>query len=258
MHACNPSPATGDGNWTWFLPGRVPTLIDAGTGDERHLSAVEKARGDATLAQVIVTHGHGDHASGVVALTRRMPGVRCLKMPWPGRDGRWTVEWTAVRDGDLLAAGDTELRALHTPGHAPDHLCLWHEGTRTLFGGDLAMGGSTVYIPASAGGDLSAYLASIDRVLALDPARILPGHGGVIENPASLLRAYRAHRRQREAQIIDLLREGASGADSIVARLYVGLGAGLLPRARETVEAHLVKLEREGRAIRRDGVWRLA
>jgi glyoxylase-like metal-dependent hydrolase (beta-lactamase superfamily II) len=204
---------------------------------------------------VIVTHGHGDHATGAVALVQRAPGVRCLKWPAPERDARWRVSWTTVADGDALDAGDTQLTVVHTPGHAADHLCLWHAPSRTLFGGDLAILGSTVYIPASADGDLAAYLASLERVLALGPLRILPAHGPAIESPSTLLRAYLRHRRRREAQILSMLREHTS-ADAIARRLYSDLDPEMLPRAKEMVRAHLFKLERDGRAARAGDNWR--
>ena len=257
IHAFNPGPITGDGNWTWLLPGRVPTLVDAGTGDGRHLAAVETALGGARLAQVLVTHAHVDHASGVTALAERFGVQRFLKMRWPERDPQWPVPWRDLHDETLIDAGDSTLTAVHTPGHSPDHLCFWHAETRTLFGGDLAIKGSTVWIPARLQGDLSAYLASLQRVIALNPARVLPAHGPIIDEPLPLLRYYLEHRRQREAQIIDALRVGAASVEAIVTRIYPALNPSALPLAAESVHAHLLKLERDGTA-RRDGeAWHI-
>jgi glyoxylase-like metal-dependent hydrolase (beta-lactamase superfamily II) len=177
LHAFNPGLITGDGNWTWLIPGRIPTLIDAGTGDPRHLAAVEDALGGARLAQVLVTHGHGDHASGAPDLARSFPEARFRKLPWPEVDDKWTVRWEPIADGERIEAGDTALTAVHTPGHAPDHVCFWHAESRTLFGGDLAIKGTTVWIPTRLQGDLASYLLSLERVLVLDPARLLPAHG---------------------------------------------------------------------------------
>lgn len=255
LHAGNPGPLTGGGNWTWLIPGRVPTLVDAGVGEARHLDELVQALGGPALRQVLVTHGHSDHASGAPAIAERMPQVRFRKMPWPGRDGRWPVAWEGIEDGETIEAGDTRLAVVHTPGHAPDHLCFWHAETRMLFGGDLVIQGTTVHIPADLQGDLAAYLASLQRVLALDPARILPAHGPSIEDPAPLLRAYLAHRRERESQVIEALRCGADTPDAIAARIYRGLSGDVMPRARATVLAHLQKLERDGRAARRDERW---
>src|SRR5688500_1545867 len=147
--------------------------------------------------------------------------------------------------------------AVHTPAHAPDHLCFWHPQTRTVFGGDLAVKGTTVWIPSSLHGDLTQYLASLERVIALEPVRLLPGHGPVIDDPVALLRSYIEHRREREAQILEALRAGDTGTAAIVARIYRGLRDPLVPLARESVEAHLLKLEREGRAGRDADAWHI-
>jgi glyoxylase-like metal-dependent hydrolase (beta-lactamase superfamily II) len=250
IHAFNPGPYTGAGNWTYLIRGRVTTLIDAGTGEPQHLEALEQALDGSTLSQVIVTHGHTDHASGVTALAAKFPGVRFLKIPWPERDGRWPAPWEPLSDGEMVSAGDDTLTAIHTPGHAPDHLCLWHAESRTMFCGDLAQKGATIYIPSNLQGDLVAYLQSLERVLALRPAQLLPAHGSVIDDPEALLRNYIAHRHEREEQIVALLREGESTADVMVRKMYRGLRESLLPMARESVLAHLLKLEREGRARR--------
>ena len=246
---------TGPGNTTWLIPGRVPTLIDAGTGDPQHLDALEAALAGSRLAQVLVTHSHVDHASGAAAIAQRMPHVRFLKMPWPEQDVAWRVRWEALNDGEDVPAGDTVLSAVHTPGHSPDHLCFWNQDSRLLFCGDLAWKGSTVVIPPSYGGDVSAYLASLGRVLALAPARMLPAHGPVIDQPAELLREYIEHRHVREQQVLNAIRVGLSNVDEMVSRIYPTLTAPLVPMARESVLAHLIKLERDGRVSRQGDRW---
>jgi hydroxyacylglutathione hydrolase len=257
IHAFNPGPMTGDGNWTWLVPGRVPTLIDAGTGDPKHLEAVETALAGAHLLRVLVTHAHIDHASGAVAIAQRFQGVSFLKMPWAERDSRWPVPWQPIGDGDLVEAGDDRLQAVHTPGHAPDHLCFWHERSRTLFSGDLAVKGTTVYIPPNLRGDLADYLASLERVRALRPARLLPAHGPIIEDPEALLLGYLQHRQEREEQILSALRAGPATPEALVPLIYRGLRENLSQVARETVLAHLLKLERDGRAGRRGESWHI-
>jgi glyoxylase-like metal-dependent hydrolase (beta-lactamase superfamily II) len=248
---------TGAGNWTWLITGRVPTLIDAGVGTPQHLEELEKALHGAALAQVLVTHAHPDHADGVMALAARMPAVRFLKMAWPERDRRWPIEWLPLADDDRLEIGDVTAKVVHTPGHAPDHFCIWHAETGTLFGGDLAIEGSSVWIPSSQAGDLAAYLSSLERVIALNPSWILPAHGPIVMKPVALLRACIAHRRERELQIVDALRHGAASASAIVARVYPELEKGLVPRAEETVLAHLEKLERDGTARRAGDAWNI-
>lgn len=258
IHACNPGPLTGGGNWTWFIPGGLPTLIDAGAGDSRHLSAVAHALAGHRLSRVLVTHGHGDHAAGAASLARRFPGAQFLKMPWQGRDTRWNVEWMPLADGDVVAAGDTRLTAVHTPGHAPDHLCFWHETTRTIFSGDLVIQGEPVWIPTQLRGDMVAYLDSLRRVLALEPRRLVPAHGPVIEDARGVLQHCLDDRQRRERQVVDALAGGATTPRAIAERVYRGATGVALARTAEHVLAHLVKLQKEGRARRDAGGWRIS
>jgi glyoxylase-like metal-dependent hydrolase (beta-lactamase superfamily II) len=257
IHARNPGPFTGAGNWTWLIPGRLPTLVDAGTGDPAHLDELEQQLSGVPILQILVTHGHPDHASGAPAIRARWPAARFAKMPWRGRDDRWPVPWHALADGDLVAAGETELRVVHTPGHAPDHLCFWHAPTRTIFGGDLVIAGTSVWIPSGADGDLAAYLASLERIRALGPDRLLPAHGPIVDDPESLLLGYLAHRQARERQVLDALRLGDTTPEAITRRLYPDAPDRVRPLAQESVTAHLVKLERDGRVRRTGEAWHI-
>ena len=254
----NPGPFTGAGNNTYLLSGKTPTLLDAATGEAAHLSALAQALGGDRLAKVLVTHAHPDHADGSDAIAARWPDAAFRKMPWPARDRLHAVAWNPIADGEPIPAGDGTLRAVHTPGHAPDHLCFFDEAGRTLFSADLVVPGSTVVIPASRGGSLSQYLASLRRVQALAPARMLPAHGEAIDDPQAVLRDYLEHRQRREDQIIGTLRAGIRQPEAIVDRLYDGLAPALRGLARESVLAHLIKLQEEGRARSDGGMWDLA
>jgi glyoxylase-like metal-dependent hydrolase (beta-lactamase superfamily II) len=254
LHAGNPSPMTGAGNWTYLLTGKHPVLVDAGTGEATHLDAIAAARAEGP-AHVIVTHAHGDHISGAPAIAGRWPHTMFGKYPWPGRDARYAVQWSSLADGDTFPAGDDLLQVIHTPGHAPDHIALWQPSTRTLFTGDLIVRGTTVVIPASAGGSLSAYLRSLERVLSLAPARVLPAHGEPIDDPEALIRQYITHRQQRDQQVRAALESGLRRIDQIVEQIYAGLMPALVPMARESVLAHLVKMEEDGAARREGDEW---
>ncbi len=250
IHAGNPGPMTGGGNWTYLFEGEHPVLFDAGVGLPPHVDAIAAVVPDGP-ARVIVSHAHPDHASGAPALAKRWPAAALTKVPWTGMDPV-DVPWHPLADGAVLVTRDGELRVLHTPGHAPDHVALWHEPSRTLFGADLMQLGNTVVIPASNGGDLAAYLRSLRLVQALQPARVLPAHGPAIEDPLALIARYLAHRQHREVQVLTALESGRTTVRAIVDRIYTGLAPALVPMADETVLAHLVKLEQDGLA-RRDG-----
>jgi glyoxylase-like metal-dependent hydrolase (beta-lactamase superfamily II) len=252
LHAANPGPFTGEGNWTYLIDGDVPVLIDSGVGNGAHLEAIDAAAGDRAL-HLVVTHAHSDHISGAPAIVARRPSTRLSKMPWAERDR--DLAWQPLQDGDQVATGQGDLLVIHTPGHAPDHVCLWHEASRTLFVGDMLVQGTTVMIPASHGGSLVDYLRSLDRLLALNAARALPAHGPPIDDPAALIRHYIEHRAQREAQVQAALEAGARTIDELLARIYPGLQPALEPMARESLLAHLVKLASDGRAEPREGSW---
>lgn len=237
LRAGNASEWTGPtGNNTYLLRGRVPTLIDAGVGAQAHLEALTAALDGAPLAAVLITHGHADHASGIPAILERWPSARVVGSTY-----------AAVEDGEAIDAGETRLRALLTPGHAPDHFCFLDEQSGDVYCGDLVRLAGTVVIPASRGGDLQLYLDSLARVRALKPRRLLPGHGPAIDDPVTVIDRYIAHRAERERQILDAIAAGLTTADAIVPRVYGALSPALLPAATETVLAHLIKLRREGR-----------
>lgn len=255
IHAANPGPMTGQGNWTYLIGRARPVLIDAGVGHASHLDALATAAPSGP-SHLIVTHAHSDHISGAAAIHQRWPGAILSKHPWPVRDPQ--LPWAWLDEGAVVPTDDGDLTVLHTPGHSPDHLTLWHPDSRTLFVGDMLVQGSTVVIPASHGGSLAAYLQSLQRLLRLNPARALPAHGPVIEDPAALIEHYLAHRAQRETQVLDLLAAGTSTVERLTAKIYPSISEDLLAMARESVLAHLMKLEFEGRAARADGLWSIA
>jgi glyoxylase-like metal-dependent hydrolase (beta-lactamase superfamily II) len=254
IHAANPGPYTGAGNWTYLIPGPRPVLIDAGVGNQAHLDSLAAARPDGP-AEILVTHAHSDHAAGAPAIHARWPGARFSKYPWGERDSRYDVVWHALSDGDRLATGEGPLQAIHTPGHSPDHLAFWHAESRTLFVGDLLISGNTVFIPASSGGNLAAYLDSLRRVADLHPLRALPAHGPAIDDPAGLIDHYLEHRKQREEQVISALQSGAETVEEITERIYAGHASAVIPMARESVLAHLHKLAHDGRVTREGDRW---
>jgi glyoxylase-like metal-dependent hydrolase (beta-lactamase superfamily II) len=230
LRANNASEWTGPtGNNTWLLPGPPSVLIDAGIGDSAHADAVANALQGAPLDLILITHHHVDHAAGAPALLER----------WPRAVVRGGGLRAPIEYDEVFACGATTLRALHTPGHAPDHFCFLDEASREIYCGDLVRIGGTVVIPASRGGDLDEYLRSLDRIRALRPTRLLPAHGPVIEDPAGLIETYIRHRRERHAEILAAVADGLRTPAEIVARVYPDLSPGLMAAAEDTVLAHL-------------------
>ncbi len=258
LEAHNPGPMTGRGNNTYLLAaGGAAALVDAGVGDPRHLAEIDRqlTAAGARLAHVLVTHGHADHAGGAPALAAAYPQAAFAKYPWPDEDARYPVAWRALADGAVLSIGTESLTVLHTPGHSPDHVTLWHEASRAAFTGDLVVAGSSVMIQSSRGGRLTDYLSALERLLALAPATLWPAHGPRIDNPAAVVTGYLAHRRMREEQVLAALGAGRSTVQAIAESIYDGLDPALMPAARENVRAHLEKLKDEGRAGDEAGPW---
>lgn len=254
LHAANPGPFTGDGNWTYLIPGDQPVLVDAGVGHASHLDALAAAA-PAGPAHVVITHAHSDHSAGAPAIAARWPRARFSKYPWPEEDRELAATRHAIDEGATVPTDEGTLDVLHTPGHSPDHVALWHRDSRTIFVGDLLHLGSSVFIPASRGGRLGDYLHSLRRILALGPARALPAHGPTIDDPSALITHYLEHRHQREVQVLTALEGGLSSIDAITSRIYSGLTSEVTALARESVLAHLQKLEHDGLA-RWDGeLW---
>jgi len=241
--ALNPSPMTGAGNNTYLLDGAWPALVDAGIGAPGHIDALTAALADRPLARVIVTHGHADHASGVPALRARWPDLAACK--FLADDDPEPDAWWPLADGQVVSAGDRTLVVVHTPGHARDHVCLWDADERSLYAGDMVAIGTTIMVPAGRGGGMRAYLQSLQRMQALQPDRIYPGHGPVIERPGELLAAFIEHRLMREAQVRACIDRGTTNPADMVREIYPELAGALVPAAIATVEAHIEKLRED-------------
>ena len=234
------------GTNTYLLLGAIATLIDAGVGNPAHVKAIADRLDGRVLDLVLVTHSHSDHASGVPTILERWPNatVRPAAMPFS--------------DHETIEAGDGALTAIFTPGHAPDHYCFFDAERREIFSGDLVRLGGTVVVPGSRGGDLRAYLRSLDRLRDLQPRRLWPGHGPVIEAPEKVIAQYVAHREMREAEIVAALRTGRATPAEIVREVYGYLPSAIVAAAEDSVLAHLKKLLEEERVRLVGGNWLIA
>lgn len=246
----NPGMMTGPGTNTYLVGIDEVAVIDPGPDDADHLDAVAAAGGD-RIRWILCTHTHPDHSPGAAGLAERT-GAEVLS--FADRDG--LVNDRFLADGDTVEGTEFTLRAIHTPGHASNHLCFLLERERLLFAGDHVMDGSTVVLTPP-DGDLDEYLASLRRLRAWRPAlrAIAPAHGRLIADPLDRLDHYIAHRQARHEQVVAALDaagpEGTSTAD-LVATIYTDVPEALHPVARFNVWASLRSAAAAGRATAPD------
>jgi glyoxylase-like metal-dependent hydrolase (beta-lactamase superfamily II) len=256
--APNPSLMTGSGTNTYLVGIDEVAVIDPGPDDPGHIEAIIGASMLERVRWVLVTHYHPDHSAGVGRLARET-GAQIVAL---GPPKSAAAAWSPGRrptDGEVIEGTEWGLEVLHTPGHAPDHLCFFLEEERVLFTGDTVLSGTTSVI-APPDGDMTAYLNSLERLRKRRLSRICPGHGDVIDDPKGVLAQYIQHRLEREAQILDALREGPSRIPDLVTRIYAEVPEALHEMAARSVHAHLLKLKSEGRVSGRDvnSAWKVA
>jgi len=256
--APNPGVMTGPGTNTYIVGTKELALIDPGPESAPHLAAMLDAVGK-RLKWIFCTHTHLDHSPGAGAL-REATGAKVLgftPMPDDGRQDAAFKPDLVLHEGDVISLHEFKLRAVHTPGHASNHLCYLLEEQKLLFTGDHIMQGSTVVI-SPPDGDMAVYLKSLDKLLALDLAALAPGHGHLIEKPHDEVRRLIAHRLKREQKVIDAFRQKSLATlDELLPFVYEDVPQGIHPIARRSLHAHLIKLAREGRAIEQESRWRL-
>src|SRR3954471_7439836 len=221
--APNPGPMTGPGTNTYLIGIDEVAVLDPGPADDGHIDAIVGAATADRVRWVLLTHTHPDHWPAARAIVERT-GARLAAF---GRREPQADEFdleVAQRLVDEATVQGTEwsMQALHTPGHAPNHLCFLLEEERSLFTGDHVLNGTTTVVSPQRGGDMAIYLASCRRLRALRRlSRICPAHGDVIDEPYAKLDEYLAHRAQRERQIVaSLRRHGPMRVVDIVAELY--------------------------------------
>jgi glyoxylase-like metal-dependent hydrolase (beta-lactamase superfamily II) len=255
--ARNPGRMTGPGTNTYVVGQEALALIDPGPLVDEHIEAIVRLFGE-RLKWILVTHTHRDHSPAARPLAERT-GAQLVGNVIPD-DGYQDTSFTgarAVAQDECIRTPEFTLRAVLTPGHVSNHVCWLVEEDGLLMTGDHIMGGSTVVIVPPAG-DMQAYIASLTRMLDYPLRHIAPGHGDLIEEPAAEIRHLIAHRLKREAKVVTALaRLGRASIEALTPAVYDDVDPAMHGWAALSLHAHLIKLERDGRARVQGDEWAL-
>jgi glyoxylase-like metal-dependent hydrolase (beta-lactamase superfamily II) len=248
---------TGPGTNTYLLGDPVVAVLDPGPAEGTHIAAIIAAAPQARW--IFATHTHRDHSPASLRLGELL--VATLVGRPPPDDGRqdttFVPQVAPVRDQRFTLQRGFTLRAIDTPGHASNHVCYLAEELGLLFSGDHLLDGVTPVILAP-DGDMAQYLDSLERLKSYSLNHVAPGHGRVLPDPTALIDRVIAHRLRREARVLENLRamERAS-VDELLPRVYSEISPALYGFARCSLEAHLIKLERDGLCASVDGAWQI-
>lgn len=252
----NPGPMTGPGTNSYLVGDEALSLIDPGPINPEQMDSFLAALGGRRLHYIFCTHTHGDHSPAAVPLAEKTGACLVgLKAPDAmGQDHSFAPsrQW---RHGDIVELDDYSLQCIHTPGHVSNHFCYLLREESLLFTGDHVLQGTTpVILPPD--GDMADYFASLKLVQSLGVKFLAPGHGGLMENPDQEIEQLLQHRLKREAKILAGLQQlQQSTLDELVMVVYDDVAQHLIPWAKKTLLAHLLKLEKEGRAQQSAEQW---
>lgn len=254
----NPSPFTFKGTNTYLVGTETLAVIDPGPDDPAHLAAILAAARGRPITHILVTHTHRDHVDGLSGLQRATSAVTYgfgrgqppASLPGVTPSGGEFVDYdfqpdVKVRHGDVITGADWSLLALHTPGHAPDHLCFELDDHGVVFSGDHVMAWNTTVI-APPEGRMADYIASLEVLLQRQNTIYLPGHGAEIEKPQRAVKAYLLHRQWREQAVLRAVRGNAGSIRDIVRLIYPDLSEQLITAASLSVQAHVELLMDKG------------
>ena len=264
--APNPSHFTYTGTQVHLVGTTDLAVIDPGPDDPAHIAAILRAIDGRPVRAIVITHTHRDHSPGSRPLQAATgaPIVGCAPLAiedlGPRADLSFDADYAPDRvlaEGDSVTGEGWTLTALATPGHTSNHLAFALPETNALFSGDHVMGWSTTIV-SPPDGDMAAYMASLEKLMPRDDRIYYPAHGDPVDKPQRLVRGLLGHRKQREGQIVRLLKHGAAAVPAMVAKMYVGLDPRLLPAAERSVLAHLIDLRDRGVVVEKDNHWEMA
>jgi glyoxylase-like metal-dependent hydrolase (beta-lactamase superfamily II) len=254
--APNPSALTGAGTNTYLVGRQRPVVIDPGPDDEAHLGRILEEAGG-SIDRILCTHSHPDHSPGAARLRERT-GARVCGQPAPDdgyQDDTYAPD-DGLAHGERIDADGIALRAIHTPGHASNHVCLLAEESGMLFTGDHLMTGTTVVI-LPPDGSMRLYVESLRQLRTHPLGCVAPGHGSVIPDGIAEIDRVLAHRLQREAKLVaSFARRGRATLEEILPEVYDDVPKFMHLYARFSLLAHAIKLEEEGRAARDGEAYR--
>lgn len=253
--APNPSAMTGAGTNTYLVGREEVAVIDPGPDDPDHVAAI-LAAGAGRIRWILVTHTHPDHSPGAAPLARATGAEQWGARPPDDQFQDPSFEPDhELRDGETLSTPEFSLRAVHTPGHVGNHYCFLLEDEGMLMTGDHIMNGSTVVI-IPPGGDMKDYVDSLQKLTALPLVHLAPGHGELMPEPVAVVEWIVNHRLQREAKVVSALQTSGGGTlDQLIPLVYDDVNPTLYGMAKFSLWAHLIKLEREQRAISDGENW---
>lgn len=231
-------------------------VIDVALSADSNLDGIieqVEAMGAKKIDKILLTHIHSDHCGGALALKKRTGAKIGIHRSRAGYLGGEDFQYG---EGDRIQFGGGELQVLHTPGHESGHCCFYESGDQVLFSGDHILGfGTSVIRPPD--GDMTDYLRSLEKLLGFNISLILPGHGPLVGKPEAKIREYIEHRLMRQKQVLDALRKGHETIGAITQTIYVDVSGPLKNIAEFSVQAHLIKLIKEGRVNNEAGRYRL-
>jgi len=252
--AQNPSAFTLYGTGTYIIGHGKVAIVDPGPADPQHIEAILKAVEGEEITHILITHTHHDHSPGAALLKEKISAPTYGFGPHGGDNNAWKAEEggdmdfipdVKINDGDVIEGDGWQVRAIHTPGHLSNHICFELIDEKTLFSGDHVMGWSTSVV-SPPDGNMTDYMASLEKLFGYDHVRYWPTHGPCIDTPHEFVRGLINHRKERMQQIRECLESGPMTISDMVKKMYTDVPEHLHPAAARSVYSHIIMLVDNG------------